>query len=579
MHRRLIAVPLAVLVVLLAAWPAAAADFTVTTNADGAGSCPPIRAQQCTLRAAVTAANNSPDASSSIRVPVGAITLTGGQLTISKTITITGAGASMTTIDGNKQSRVFSIGAEHWLFLSGVTVANGSSVADTQTPYGGNILVGAGSLLVTSGVRITGGTAANGGGIALRGGRASIANSLIDNNTATSSTGGGILASATASTGSGTTLAIADSTIAFNAASAGAGIAATGNPTSSTQLERVTVAYNHSTGFPGGGLYMSENMANFGVKSSIVAGNTGNTSSVAVVIGPSDCGFYKPTDLGQNVESHDACGFTTGSQNRDAGLATELTTGSQPPALALLAGSPAIDRATDCGSGTIDQLGTPRPQGAACDSGAFEYLPPPPAEPTPSPQPIVSPTPTPTATPTATPAPVPVFHETVVVAKLSGTILVRKPGSSKFELLDNARDIPLKSIVDARKGVVVLTSVPKAGGKPETAKFYDGMFKVTQTGDVTTLTLSEPLAPCGKSAHAAAKKPKTRKLWGDGKGKFRTRGQYSAATIRGTKWLVQDGCRYTRTRVAQGVVTVRDEVKKKSTVLRKGKTYTARPRR
>ena len=166
-----------------------------------------------------------------------------------------------------------------------------------------------------------------------------------------------------------------------------------------------------------------------------------------------------------------------------------------------------------------------------------------------------------------------------MVAELSGTILVRKPGSSKYEALDAAEGIPLGSTVDARKGVVVLTSVPKAGGKPEVAKFFDGIFKVTQTGDTTTVTLNEPLAPCGKKARAAAKKPKTRKLWGDGKGKFRTRGQYSAATVRGTKWLVQDGCRYTRTRVTQGTVTVRDEVLKKSIVLRKGKTYTAKPRR
>ena len=38
----------------------------------------------------------------------------------------------------------------------------------------------------------------------------------------------------------------------------------------------------------------------------------------------------------------------------------------------------------------------------------------------------------------------------------------------------------------------------------------------------------------GGKASAAAKKPKTRKLWGNGKGKCRTRGQYGAATIRGT---------------------------------------------
>ena len=169
----------------------------------------------------------------------------------------------------------------------------------------------------------------------------------------------------------------------------------------------------------------------------------------------------------------------------------------------------------------------------------------------------------------------------MVAGTLSATILVRDPGSKTFRLLPAVQAIKVGSTVDARKGVVTLTSVPKAGGKPETAKFYDGMFKVTQSGGITTLTLNEPLAPCSsaKSAHAAAKKPKTRKLWGDGKGKFRTKGQYSAATIRGTKWLVQDGCRYTRTTVANGVVSVRDDVRKRTIILRKGKSYTARPRR
>ena len=80
-------------------------------------------------------------------------------------------------------------------------------------------------------------------------------------------------------------------------------------------------------------------------------------------------------------------------------------------------------------------------------------------------------------------------------------------------------------------------------------------------------------------ARAAAAKPKTRKLWGDGKGKFRTKGQYSAATIRGTKWLVQDACTTTLTRVAQGVVSVNDFVKRKTVLVKKGKTYTARPKK
>jgi hypothetical protein len=113
------------------------------------------------------------------------------------------------------------------------------------------------------------------------------------------------------------------------------------------------------------------------------------------------------------------------------------------------------------------------------------------------------------------------------------------------------------------------------------AKFYDGIFKLSQSSGITTLTLTEKLTGCPKAkkrASAAAKKPKTRKLWGDGKGKFRTRGQYSAATVRGTKWLVQDTCTTTLTRVAQGVVAVEDFAKKKTVLVKQPKRYTARPK-
>ena len=195
--------------------------------------------------------------------------------------------------------------------------------------------------------------------------------------------------------------------------------------------------------------------------------------------------------------------------------------------------------------------------------------------PTPAAVPTTSPTPAPTAT--ATPAPPPVTNKSVEVAPSSGTVLVRPKGAKTF--------VPLRegvflngAEIDTRNGVVVITTA-----KGEKATFYSGLFIVSQVGDITTLTLSEKLTGCPKakksSASAAAKKPKTRKLWGDGKGKFRTKGQYSAATIRGTKWLVTDTCTSTITRVAEGVVSVRDEVKKKTIALRKGKSYTARAKK
>ena len=93
---------------------------------------------------------------------------------------------------------------------------------------------------------------------------------------------------------------------------------------------------------------------------------------------------------------------------------------------------------------------------------------------------------------------------------------------------------------------------------------------------------SSPAARRGSRAavaSAAAKKPKTRKLWGSGKGKFRTEGKYSAATVRGTKWLVQDTCTTTLTRVTTGVVAVSDFAKKKTILIKKGKRYTAKPKK
>jgi hypothetical protein len=67
-----------------------------------------------------------------------------------------------------------------------------------------------------------------------------------------------------------------------------------------------------------------------------------------------------------------------------------------------------------------------------------------------------------------------------------------------------------------------------------------------------------------------------RQLWGNGKGRFRTRGNYSSATVRGTFWLTADRCDGTFTRVRQGVIEVRDLRLRRTIRLRAGQTYLAR---
>jgi hypothetical protein len=66
------------------------------------------------------------------------------------------------------------------------------------------------------------------------------------------------------------------------------------------------------------------------------------------------------------------------------------------------------------------------------------------------------------------------------------------------------------------------------------------------------------------------------KLWGNGKGKFRTDGKYSSATVRGTIWLVQDRCDGTLTTVKRGTVAVRDLKRNKTVAVKAGHSYLAR---
>ena len=68
-------------------------------------------------------------------------------------------------------------------------------------------------------------------------------------------------------------------------------------------------------------------------------------------------------------------------------------------------------------------------------------------------------------------------------------------------------------------------------------------------------------------------------MWGDGKGRFRTKGRYGAATVRGTKWLTEDRCNGTLVRVKRGVVAMLDFARKKTVLVKKGKSYLARPKK
>ena len=216
----------------------------------------------------------------------------------------------------------------------------------------------------------------------------------------------------------------------------------------------------------------------------------------------------------------------------------------------------------------LDALRLLNTAAGGCVPGA-QTTPPVPAPPPPPPVPPVI----------VEPPPQPVQGTSVVAGAVSGKVRVKRRGSSRFVLLDGNEGIPVGSVVDATAGRVRLTSAAGAGAT-QTAEFYKGEFQVLQSkgSKVTELRLrGDSLASCPKGARASAKKKPVRRLFGDGKGSFRTRGRHAAATVRGTRWLTQDTCKGTLVKVSRGRVSVRDFTRKRTVTVRQGKSYLARP--
>ena len=662
MHGRLIAALRGVVVVTALALPAPAVAAADTINVTTQQDTRVCDATSCSVRGALEIAGDG----DTIRIPAGTYQLTLGQLSVTTSVTIAGAGADRTTIAGDREQgvRTLQVGGDvseqPTVAIEHLTLTRGGSSCGP----GGNVL-NDGTLRLRH-VAITDGVAASGGGVA-NFGTVAIDHSLISGNVAVgcevAGSGGGVL-----SYGAGDdALVVGDSTVTANAADVGGGIAVydvsqSAPPPLGTRLERVTLARNSVFSDASGGLYVDAR-ARAQVSGSIVASNQAQEvdagerrAAAAIVI--ANCGATRPSDAGGNLSDTGDCSFATAPA--DPLLSAELVGGLGETLLLTIAGtSPAIDLAGAC-TGS-DQRDLARPQGAACDAGAYERAAPaivtgpagttgaatatfafsspdpdatfecrldgpagggsfaPCASPkgyaalapgdyvfivraagtsaqssrafsVAAPQPVPLPAPPPATpaqvAPTPTPTPTPTYRRNVVVKPTQGTVKVRVPGTRRYVDLDTLDSLPLGSSIDVRKGRVRLYAARDATGRTQAASFFGGVFRVVQRGRVIELQLRGPKPRCASgsaTATAANHKPKkkkakrrTRRLWGSGKGAFRTTGKYSAATVRGTKWLVEDSCRSTTTRVVRGKVAVRDFKRKRTIILRAGDRYVAR---
>jgi hypothetical protein len=444
---------LGILLLAVAAPAAAATTWNVTNTGDGTGVCP--SSTLCTLRAAVVAAADG----DTVSVPAGVYSLTASDpIMIDNSITISGAGASTTTVDGGNATRIFEVGggtSTPTVTISELTLEDGNGMGGDNPGDGGAVYVNTtGSTLTIEHAALNDNTAASAGAV-FSDGMLIIENSTLSGNTASGFGGGGgavfgnegkvtIQGASISDNTSGDSggaifsnvpVTIQDTTLSGNStalgghANLGGGAIATGGT-----LSIISSTLDHNTSGAAGGSgnggaiisgstltltnsTLTANTANgsapsFGEGGAItmdggatltndtVAGNgagaaggslyiqTGNTVTLVNTIvasgsapaGSNCAGPGTFTSLGHNLEdtSPSQCGL--GASGDLVGANPQLgplqDNGGPAFTQALLAGSPAIDAGLNSSCPSTDERGVARPQGLACDIGAYEVAPP-----------------------------------------------------------------------------------------------------------------------------------------------------------------------------------------------------------
>lgn len=350
---------------------------------------------------------------------------------ISKSLTIQGADASSTIVDGTDTDSVFTIEGSVAVTLTNMTITNGNSSNTVPIIEGGGIYVERGDVTLDS-VVVSNNFASNGGGIATSGGKLTILNSRIMNNIAANSTlasGGGINVSqfntsaqaliinttivgniaygmgVGSATGGGIassvdSLVIENSTVSDNSSSSDSyfgsagGIfinGASGSITKTATIRNSTISGNNSK-YIGAAMYVG-NSAEVTMTNSTVVSNTSvslaggiasfddsivNLRSVLIALNsPQDCveglGFFQSHD--HNLDSDDSCGLTEANDLPATSplIGSLQDNGGSTETHALLENSPAINAGSNAACPAQDQRGVTRPQGPTCDIGAYEF--------------------------------------------------------------------------------------------------------------------------------------------------------------------------------------------------------------
>lgn len=326
------------------------------------------------------------------------ISLSGGQITISKNLTIYGNGANLLTVRNtaaaSTTSRVFLINSGFTVNLTGMTISGGNlNGTNSLDGNGGGIHNNGGNLTLNSVVVSSNTGSFRAGGVYGEGGSTTILNSAVINNTLNTTVNGGAGGVYTLDQ----TVVMTNTTISGNIATGFTflrGGMVNAGPANNTTITNCTITNNSAaTSSSTGGLGSGNGTTT--VRGSIIAANVSNTiypdTSGTFVSGGFNIvgnrgaatGFTQPTDqTGTSAlfENADADNLAPAAV-LDPRLLILTNNGGTIPTHALNGASPAIDKGNSFGA-TTDARGLPRPVdlagyanaagGNGADIGAFE---------------------------------------------------------------------------------------------------------------------------------------------------------------------------------------------------------------
>ena len=331
-----------------------------------------------------------------LALPATITLTTSTTLFILNSTTISGPTDGTLAIDGNGEVTIFAISQSTVVNIRNLTIQNGNA---SFLGNSGGAIFNEGRVTLTNCTLSGNSAAGRGGGIDNIGGTATLTNCTLSENSAGTS-GGGLYNEITA------TAMLTNCTLDGNSA--------------------IT---------SGGGIYNNSGTAM--LTNTIVANSTPGQNCAGSAI----------RESGRNLSSDATCFSSADLLNTDPRLAPLADSGGPTFTRALCTAqgipdsscsgpSPAIDAADNALCPATDQRGAPRPNGSACDIGAYESgAQPPTPSPTPTPvptntatltpMPSNTPTPTltntPTATPTQTATPTPTLTSTLTPTQITPT--------------------------------------------------------------------------------------------------------------------------------------------------------------